>query len=101
MFRHCRHPPPPDGQLEENIWETLKPQVNLSKTHLVIVFDKDIWINIWKNILRALNEPQVILFQKHWTFHLDILIVFRKENKGPYVPNRDIMKLFTNTPEAR
>merc|ERR1719412_895786 len=25
----------------------------------------------------------------------------RKENKGPYVPNRDIMKLFTNTPEAR
>ena len=68
---------------------------------LVIVFDKDIWIDIWKNIWRALDEPQVILFQKHWTLHLDILIVFRKENKGPYVPNRDIMKLFTNTPEAR
>lgn len=25
----------------------------------------------------------------------------RKENKGPYVPNRDIIKLFTNSPEAR
>ena len=35
------------------------------------------------------------------TISSDLFLIGRKESKGPYVPNRDIMKLFTNTPEAR
>ena len=118
LCRHCRHSPTTDSQFKENLWEAFESQVNSlisifvcrlyfsGDHHIPIVLSNiSFWENFflwflrhseidWKNIAFLLISWKNIKSS-------DLYLVGRKESKGPYVPNRDIMKLFTNTPEAR